>query len=97
MAQSIPRFLAEEHGVHPGLNQLVPKYYIDYTLETSTAILAAIVEAIMWVTDRPRLRNAALTAYASNASTMLHEIVDKFLTYTTDGPFSNQKPSTGTA
>jgi hypothetical protein len=26
-----PHFRAEEYGIHSGLNQAVPKYYIDYT------------------------------------------------------------------
>jgi hypothetical protein len=85
-----PRFLAEEYGVHPGLNQAVPRYYIDYTLETSTAILSAMIEAIMWVTDHPKPRNTAVTAHASNASLLLHEIVDKFLTYAEGGPFAGK-------
>lgn len=86
-----PRFVAEEYGTHPGLNQAVPKYYTDYTLDTSSRILAAVVEAIMWVTDHPQTRNAAVSAYASGASSLLHEIVDEFLTYETDGPFSSKQ------
>jgi hypothetical protein len=82
-----PRFIAEEYGIHPGLNQLVPKYYTDYTLETSSCIVAAAVEAIMWVTDRPQTRNIKVNAYAPGASSLLHEIVDEFLTYETGGPF----------
>jgi hypothetical protein len=45
----------------------------------------------MWVTDRPKPRNATVTAYAPSASTLLHEIADKFLTYATDGPFTSQQ------
>jgi hypothetical protein len=87
-----PRFIAEEYGIHPGLNQLVPKYYIDYTLETSSRIVAATVEAIMWVTDRPQTRNIKVSAYAPGASSLLHKIVDEFLTYETGGPFSSKQP-----
>jgi hypothetical protein len=86
-----PHFRAEEYGIHPGLNQAVPKYYIDYTLETSSAILAAAVEAIMWVADHPQPRNATVTAYAPTASALLHEIVDELLTYEPDGPFGPRR------
>jgi len=85
-----PRFVAEEFGIHPGLNQRVPKYYIDYALESSEGVVAAAVEAIMWVTDRPKLRNAAISGYAPAASALLHEIVDKFLSYKAEGPFTTR-------
>jgi hypothetical protein len=87
-----PHFRIEEYGIHPGLNQAVPKYYIAYTLETSQAILAAAVEAIMWVADHPQPRNATVTAYAPTASRLLHEIVDEFLTYEPGGPFGPWRP-----
>ncbi len=85
-----PYFKAEDQGIHPGLNQPVPKYYIDYTLETCTNILLAVVEAIMFVTDRPQTKNPEIVAYSSSVSSLLHEIVDEFLTYDVSGPFSSR-------
>jgi hypothetical protein len=87
-----PHFHAEEYGIHPGLNQAVPKYYMNYTLETSSDIVSAVIEAIMYVADRPQLRNTTVAAYAPTASALLHEVVDEFLTYSPDGPFHRRQP-----
>ena len=64
---------------------------MDYTLETSSGIVSAVVEAIMYVTDRPQIRNTTVAAYAKTASALLHEIVDEFLTYSPDGPFCRRQ------
>lgn len=85
-----PDFKPEDQGIHPGLNQLVPKYYIDYTLENSTNILLAAVEAIMFVADRPQAKNPEIAAFSSTASSLLHEIVDGRLTYEDSGLFSSK-------
>ena len=90
--QGIPSCIsARSHLLKRCTHQAVPKYYMDYTLETSSGIVSAVVEAIMYVTDRPQIRNTTVAAYAKTASALLHEIVDEFLTYSPDGPFCRRQ------
>jgi len=86
-----PHYRPEDQAIHLGLNQAVPKYYAEYTLESCTNILAAVVEAMMFVTDRPQVKNHEIVDYSSTASSLLHDIVDKFLTYDASGPFRSRE------
>ena len=73
--------VSRPYAIHPGLNQAVPELYSHYTLELSKGVVSWAAEAILWVVDRPQPRNAAVCAYATGASDLLHEVVDQHLTY----------------
>ena len=89
-----PPFTVEPYAIHSGLNQAVPRFYANYTLELSTGAVGWATEAIMWVVDRPQPRNAAVCDYAKGASDILHAVVDEHLTYNPDAPVGRRPPST---
>lgn len=95
-------YKARDTAVHPGVKTgrfarhpalpgaLVPQLYADFIVEASRGLFRVAVEAIMWVTDHPQLRNAAVTAYAPIASEMLHRVVDPLITINPDSPLARK-------
>ncbi len=80
---------------HPALpGTPVPQLYADFTLEAGQGLIQLVIEAIMWVTDHPQPRNAAITAYAPTASAMLHQTVDHVITIDPRSPLA-RRPSSG--
>ncbi len=62
---------------HPALpGAPVPQLYANFIVEAARGLVQVVVEAIMWVTDQPQPRNAAVAAFATTASEMLHRTVD---------------------
>lgn len=86
-----PRVQTGRFAHHPALpGASVPQLYADFIVEASRGLVQLTVEAIMWVTDHPQPRNAAITAYAPAASEMLHRIVDPFVTIDPRSPLVRQ-------
>lgn len=76
---------------HPALpGAPVPQLYADFIIEAARGLIQVVVEAIMWVTDHPQPRNAAIIAYAPTASEILHRIVDSLITIDPNSPLARQ-------
>ena len=86
-----PRVEIGRFAHHPALpGTPVPQLYADFIVEAARGLIQMVVEAIMWVADRPQPRNAAITAYAPTASEMLHRIVDPLITIDPNSPLAQQ-------
>jgi len=87
-----PPFQVEPYAIHQGLNQLVPHFYGQYTLESSQGTVNWAIEAIMWVVDHPQPRNPAVSAYAPGASDLLHAVVDEYFIYDPEAAVGRRPP-----
>jgi hypothetical protein len=86
-----PKVKTGRFAHHPALpGAPVPQLYADFIVEASQGLVQLTVEAIMWVTDHPQPRNAAITAYAPTASEMLHRIVDPAITIDPQSPLARR-------
>jgi hypothetical protein len=92
-----PPHIVEPYAVHPGLNLAVPQFYSYYTLEASRSTISWAAEAIMWVVDRPQLRNQAILKFAQGASEILHSVIDDHVTVDPNAPIGGGPVGVGDA
>lgn len=86
-----PRVEVGRFAHHPALpGAPVPQLYANFVVEAARGLVQMIVEAIMWVTDHPQPRNAAVTSFATTASEMLHRIVDPVITIDPNSALAQQ-------